>query len=137
MACIWECCFVLIICYGQVPLVYYMLAVLVHYYVTPIVCEKEAPMAVEQAWQLVKAYQAADTVGTPTYRFTPYEQAGALIVQFGVFQAYNEAQERAAEASSAGNQASASFWTIVHQVLSTCLDVQDDVGRGVYHSLLW
>ena len=94
-------------------------------------------MAVGQAWQLVKAYQTAVMVGTPTYRFTPYEQAGALIVRFGVFQAYNEAQERAAEARSAGDQASAGFWTIVEQLLSTCLDVQDDVERGASHSLLW
>ncbi len=94
-------------------------------------------MAVEQAWQLVKAYQAAVTVGTPTYRFTPYEQAGALIVRFGVFQAYHEAQERAEEARSDGDQASANFWTIVYQVLSTCLDIQDDVERGARHALLW
>ncbi len=76
-------------------------------------------------------------VGTPKYRFTPYEQAGALIVRFGVFQAYHEAYERAAEASSAGDQASACFWTIVEHVLSTCVDIQDDVEKGVYQSLHW
>jgi hypothetical protein len=94
-------------------------------------------MAGEQAWQLVKAYQTAVMVGTPTYRFTPYEQAGALIVRCGVFQAYIEAQERAAEASSEGDPASARFWTIVEHVLSTCVDIQDDVEKGVYQSLGW
>ena len=94
-------------------------------------------MAGEQAWQLVEAYQRAVMVGTPTYRFTPYEQAGALIVRFGVFQAYHEACERVAEARSAGNQASASFWTIVEHVLSTCVDIQDAVEKGAYQSLSW
>jgi hypothetical protein len=60
-------------------------------------------MAIEHAWQLVKAYQDAVTAGRPQYSFTPYEQAGALIVKLGVFQAYNEAEQRAEEARFAGD----------------------------------
>jgi hypothetical protein len=91
-----------------------------------VLSEKEYVMAIEQAWQLVKAYQDAVMVGTPQYGFTPYEQAGALIVRLGVLQAYSEAEQRAEEASFAGDQASASFWTIVYHVLSMCLDGHEE-----------
>jgi hypothetical protein len=94
-------------------------------------------MAIEQAWQLVKAYQDALAAGTPQYRFTPYEQAGALIVKLGVVQAYTDAERQAEEASFAGDQASASFWTIVHHVLSTCLDVQEGMESGASRALPW
>ena len=53
-------------------------------------------MAVEQAWQLVKAYQDASKAGTVPYRFTPNEPASAYVTLVEVLELTRPFEEFAA-----------------------------------------